>query len=263
MPCCWGLACWGGPRPPPPLFLTGGPHNPFSAFYLIHIAMAASLLGARWTWSLLALALICSLALTACGPEVQGSPKPPPAFGPVQSSWFGCPSMQGVYAWPPVEPAGVRGSLPFFTGSAEMQVWVQQQRGETTLRTRTINRARNVRTSLTRQWSLVTYSGAQARCSSGMLDLAPQTVSPDKEPGASGVLQGFRLALLKDGGLAVGKRTVSTGNKGSYFSWGGQSYGSYDAPDVETWTWFKLARTAAGDSDPPVIDAYTPGATSP
>ena len=70
-------------------------------------------------------------------------------------------------------------------------------------------------------------------------------------------------ALLKDGGLAVGKRTLTTGNKGSYFSWGGQSYGSYDAPDVETWTWFKLARTAAGDSEPPVIDAYVPGATSP
>ena len=80
---------------------------------------------------------------------------------------------------------------------------------------------------------------------------------------ASGVLQGFRLALLKDGGLAVGKRTLSTGNKGSYFSWGGQSYGSYDAPDVETWTWLKLARTAAGDSEPPVIDAYVPGATAP
>lgn len=206
---------------------------------------------------------LCCLALTACGPEVQGSPKPPPAFGPVQSSSFGCPSLQGVYAWPPVEPAGVRGSLPFFTGSAEMQVWVQQQRGETTLRTRTINRARNVRTSLTRQWSLVTYSGAQARCSSGMLDLAPQTAPSGNEPGTSGKLQGFRLALLKDGGLAVGKRTLTTGNKGSYFSWGGQSYGSYDAPDVETWTWFKLARTAAGDSEPPVIDAYVPGATAP
>ena len=206
---------------------------------------------------------LCCLALTACGPDVQGSPKPPPAFGPVQSSWFGCPSLQGVYAWPPVEPGGVRGSLPFFTGSPEMQVWVQQQRGETTLRTRTINRARNVRTSLTRQWSLVTYSGAQARCSSGMLDLAPQPAPSGNEPGTSGKLQGFRLALLQDGSLAVGKRTLATGNKGSYFSWGGQSYGSYDAPDVETWTWLKLARTAAGDSEPPVIDAYVPGATAP
>ena len=71
------------------------------------------------------------------------------------------------------------------------------------------------------------------------------------------------LEPVSAGRIMVGKRTVSTGNKGSYFSWGGQSYGSYDAPDVETWTWFKLARTAAGDSDPPVIDAYTPGATSP
>ena len=96
-----------------------------------------------------------------------------------------------------------------------------------------------------------------------MLDLAPQTAPSGNEPGTSGKLQGFRLALLKDGSLAVGKRTLTTGNKGSYFSWGGQSYGSYDAPDVETWTWFKLARTAAGDSEPPVIDAYTPGATSP
>lgn len=217
---------------------------------------------------------LCCLALTACGPDVQGSPKPPPAFGPVQSSWFGCPSLQGVYAWPPVDAGGAHGSrpvnhrwehgsLPFFANAPEIQVWVQQQRGETTLRTRTINRARNVRTSLTRQWSLVTYGGAQARCSSGMLDLVPQTAPLDKESGTSGVLQGFRLALLKDGGLAVGKRTLTTGNKGSYFSWGGQSYGSYDAPDVETWAWFKLARTAAGDREPPVVDAHVPGATTP
>lgn len=41
------------------LYLTGGPHNPFSAFYLIHVAMAASLLGARWTWGLLMLAVAC------------------------------------------------------------------------------------------------------------------------------------------------------------------------------------------------------------
>ena len=41
------------------LFFTGGPNNPFSAFYLIHIAMAASLLGAGWTWGLLVLSLAC------------------------------------------------------------------------------------------------------------------------------------------------------------------------------------------------------------
>ena len=41
------------------LFFTGGPNNPFSAFYLIHIAMAASLLGAGWTWGVLVLSLAC------------------------------------------------------------------------------------------------------------------------------------------------------------------------------------------------------------
>lgn len=45
------------------LYLTGGPHNPFSAFYLIHVAVAASLLGPAWTWALLALAVGCFGAL--------------------------------------------------------------------------------------------------------------------------------------------------------------------------------------------------------
>ena len=219
------------------------------------------------------LGLSC-LVLSACGPDVQGSPTPPKTFGPAQSTWFGCPSLQGVYAWPPVAASGAHGNsppnrrweqdaLPFYANGAEMQIWVQQLRGETTLRTRTINRARNVRSMLTRQWSLVTYTSGQARCSAGMLDVVREGVSPGNESGGPKVRQGFRLALMKDGALAVGTRTLTTGNKGSYFSWGGQSYGSYDAPDVETWTWFKLARTDAGDREPPAIDAYVPGATAP
>ncbi len=41
------------------LFLTGGPHNPFTVLYLTQVAMAASLLGVRWTWGLLGLVLAC------------------------------------------------------------------------------------------------------------------------------------------------------------------------------------------------------------
>ncbi|MEO7886239.1 MAG: hypothetical protein ABI893_10625 [Polaromonas sp.] len=219
------------------------------------------------------LALSC-LVLAACGPELQGSPTPPKGFGPLQSTWFGCPSLQGVYAWPPVEESGVHGNrpsnrrireggLPFYVNGPEMQIWVQQAGGATTLRTRTVNRARNVRSPLTRQWSLVTYGRAQAHCTSGMLDVAATNVPSDNPGGGARVLPGFRLALLKDGALAVGTRTLSTGNKGSYFSWGGQSYGSYDAPDVETWSWSKLARIAQGDQEPAVVDAYVPGATAP
>jgi len=41
------------------LALTGGAHNPFSSFYLVHVTLAAVLLPARWTWALAALCTAC------------------------------------------------------------------------------------------------------------------------------------------------------------------------------------------------------------
>jgi len=41
------------------LLLTGGPFNPFSFLYLVHIALAAVVLSARLTWGLVALSLVC------------------------------------------------------------------------------------------------------------------------------------------------------------------------------------------------------------
>lgn len=45
------------------LFLSGGPANPFSFLYLIHIALAALILSPRAAYALVAAALSCSLAL--------------------------------------------------------------------------------------------------------------------------------------------------------------------------------------------------------
>ncbi|MEW5848153.1 MAG: ATP-binding protein [Myxococcota bacterium] len=42
------------------LYFTGGPFNPFSFMYLVHIALAAVVLGARWTWALMLVSLVCS-----------------------------------------------------------------------------------------------------------------------------------------------------------------------------------------------------------
>jgi len=42
------------------LYFTGGPTNPFSFLYLIHIAIAALVLRPRWMWALVALTLACS-----------------------------------------------------------------------------------------------------------------------------------------------------------------------------------------------------------
>ncbi len=45
------------------LFFTGGPFNPFSFLYLVHIALGAVVLRPVWTWSLVGLSLVCSGAL--------------------------------------------------------------------------------------------------------------------------------------------------------------------------------------------------------
>jgi two-component system sensor histidine kinase RegB len=45
------------------LWLTGGPSNPFSFLYLVHISLATVLLGARWTWTIAGLSSLCSAAL--------------------------------------------------------------------------------------------------------------------------------------------------------------------------------------------------------
>ena len=49
------------------LHATGGPSNPFSILYLVHITLAAVVLGAEWTWFLAALAVGCYGVLFALG----------------------------------------------------------------------------------------------------------------------------------------------------------------------------------------------------
>src|ERR1700679_1528522 len=41
------------------LMLTGGPNNPFSLLYLVHITLSATILRRRQTWALGALACLC------------------------------------------------------------------------------------------------------------------------------------------------------------------------------------------------------------
>jgi two-component system, sensor histidine kinase RegB len=45
------------------LYFTGGPFNPFSFLYLVHIALAAVVLASSWTWALFGLSLLCFGAL--------------------------------------------------------------------------------------------------------------------------------------------------------------------------------------------------------
>jgi two-component system sensor histidine kinase RegB len=55
------------------LYLTGGPSNPFSFLYLVHLALAAVMLPPRLGWMLVGLSLACSAALFAYHVPLSGA----------------------------------------------------------------------------------------------------------------------------------------------------------------------------------------------
>jgi two-component system sensor histidine kinase RegB len=70
------------------LYLTGGPENPFAALYLVHVAMAVSVLGAGWSWMFVAAIAACyGVLLEWHIPLVRGDrPLPMGAFA--TGSWI-------------------------------------------------------------------------------------------------------------------------------------------------------------------------------
>lgn len=197
-----------------------------------------------------AFAFALPLLLAACGPEVSGPPEPPPEFGAVEGKLFGCPAMQGLYAWPPVDgeyakffPSNMtpwEGGRPVQVYRRPMQIRVEENPSRITIRARVVH-PESLKSSEARDWAYVEYGRAQYSCSSGMLRFEEVEFGNAANYGGSGARRGFTLARMKDGSLAVGIKTTSTGRGGSLYSWGGQSYGSYGAPDKVFWTWSRLA----------------------
>lgn len=200
-----------------------------------------------------------ALALAACG---RGADAPPADFGPVAGTLFGCPSVEGVYAWPPVAGAYSSGKYPTnrppwedgkpvpIHGSA-MQIWVKEKGGSALwFRARTVNPAIAAGTPVSGGWSFAEYHRGQWVCKESMFEMASEEIGPQSNFGGTGARRSFRLARLKDGGLAVGIRTVAHGGKDALWSYEGHTLGEYDAPDRQFWSWSKLARTGPGDREP-------------
>jgi hypothetical protein len=217
----------------------------------------------RLAWPFLVVA--CALSVGGCA-EVSGSPEPPASFGETQVPLFGCPEVEGVYAWPPdageysariasnVEPWA--GGRPVRVGREPRQVWVELDDADRiAVRSRIINRDPRIRTVLARQWAYTEYDTNEYRCSDGAIVVAPVPMDTGEDFGGKGIRRGFRLFALDDGALAVGIQTVAYGLQGSLFAWGGKSYGSYDLPDKTYWSWSRLARLGPGDREPAPIDA--------
>lgn len=193
--------------------------------------------------------LACCAFLAACGPEVNGSAKPPPEFGARKGALTGCPSVAGLYAWPPVDgeyarvmatnrrPWDDRRPVPVSRG--KMQIKVEQTSSRVTIRSRDIGSG-SLPSMQARNWAYVEYDIAQFKCKSDMLEFAEVEYGDAANYGGHGARRGFTLARMKDGDLAVGIKTTSTGRTASIFSWGDQSAGHYNAPDKVYWSWSKL-----------------------
>jgi two-component system sensor histidine kinase RegB len=68
------------------LYFTGGPANPFSIFYLVHVAMAVVVLGLGWTWVVVGMTTVCYGGLFAWHVPLAGGPIPGWVAG--VGNWF-------------------------------------------------------------------------------------------------------------------------------------------------------------------------------
>ena len=60
------------------LYYTGGAYNPFSVLYLVHVAMAVTVLGSAWTWVVVAMAAGCYAGLFVWYVPLSGVAEIPP-----------------------------------------------------------------------------------------------------------------------------------------------------------------------------------------
>jgi hypothetical protein len=197
-----------------------------------------------------------ALALGACGADTDA---PPPEFGPLATTWFGCPSLQGVYAWPPVagEHARVASNRrawedgrPIFIHGPAMQIWVDESNSSRIVfhgRTPPAGRAPGDLGG--GGWSFAEYHRGQYRCKGSVMEV-DDDVGVEPGEGAKPARHAFRLARMQDGALAVGIYTFVQGGEASLFSYDSATVGKYKVPDRTFWTWSKLARTAPAGKPP-------------
>ncbi len=117
-----------------------------------------------------------------------------------------------------------------------------------TVHSRLVNTNPNYRTSLTSQWSFKEYDKSEFKCRGGWLVLSDVlNENPNELEGhaAKRLFMGGKIGRLKDGGLVLGQKVTISGQLDSFFSWGGQSYGTYTVADHDMWYWIKLERIGA------------------
>lgn len=187
--------------------------------------------------------------------EVPDTSTMPEVFGKLESKFIGCADVVGLYAWPPTlgkayVPSHSRGNqnflgVPTFT---KAQIWIKgpyKSGPQMTVLSRMVNTNPDYHNGLAREWSYADYDKNQLHCTGGWVvlpDVPNENASELRNYAAKRLVMGGKIGRLKGGGLAVGQKVTVSGQTGSYFSWGGQSYGSYNVADHDIWYWTKLER---------------------
>jgi hypothetical protein len=208
---------------------------------------------------LLVVIFLPAALLAGCGGEnVHGSSSPPEEFGAQATAWFGCPDMQGMYAWPPemgeyangiaTNKQPWPGAVPVPIGRGAMQVWVLEEGQRLTVLSRNRPADGNTDPGLRRAWGYSEHDGLA--CRSDMRDADDEEIADVEGFRCEGVRRGFRLARMEDGALAVGIRTTAHGCRESVISWGDASAGNVKVADKVYWKWSKLRRIGDGVSKP-------------
>lgn len=81
------------------LMLTGGPDNPFSSLYLVHVAMAVAVLGVAWTWLVVVAALVSYILLIWRSMPLAWERGGPPAWAEPAGKWSALVLVSAVIAY--------------------------------------------------------------------------------------------------------------------------------------------------------------------
>jgi hypothetical protein len=145
--------------------------------------------------------------------------------------------------------------MPVPARRGPMQIWVTQSGTAVVFRSRSARRMAGLRDRLLTEWSYAEHHRGSYSCAWGVLEVAPVDVETTEDYGGKGIRRGFKLAVMKDGALAVGIQTVVYGRTGSLLGWGDVHRGSIPLPNRTIWSWSKLARIGPGDKEPDPVDA--------
>ena len=219
-------------------------------------ASLASLAARRFAWPL-------ALLLAACTPpdELQGVAKPPPEWGALDISRFGCPDLSGMYQASPADARGSRynyGHMWPFPPAGSMQYWVSgpndKLKNRLELRARLVGASRFGYHPRDWEWKSKGLANSQWGCKRGWVVLEEISIglpSAQEWHGGTDVLVGARLGRLADGSLAVGQWMRVTGRTGS-IGWGDTVFFTTRSGDRVAWHWQKLERVgASGEGVPP------------